>query len=185
MVLNPEPNFRPISVRRHLEADKLYPAPHNLRLLQQWAAGIQFLWRHLDQPNVPGLRPQLQLRTIPVIQCDQNPTLFLMMMMSGLLRVILRLCLFDRKIQALMMTMQLQYQLVTLLTLRPHHHQHQPCRMFLLQLLALVTLFEDGHLPMTTNSLVSSKMPEHDILGKPSANAFIVTLTAAKLAGTG
>ena len=84
-----------------------------------------------------------------------------------------------------MMIMQLQYQLVTLLALRPHHHRHRPYRMFLLQLLALVTLFEDGHPSTTTNSLVSSKMPEHDILGKPSVNAFIVILTAAKLAGTG
>ena len=75
--------------RRLLEADKLYPARHHLRLRQQRVAGTQFLWQHLDQQNVPGLRPQLQLRTIPVIQCDQNPTLLLMMMMSGLLRVIL------------------------------------------------------------------------------------------------
>ena len=76
-------------IHRLLEADKLYPAPHHLRLRQQRVAGTQFLWQHLDQQNVPGLRPQLQLRTIPVIQCDQNPTLLLMMMMSGLLRVIL------------------------------------------------------------------------------------------------
>ena len=172
-------------IRRLLEVDKLYPAPHHLRLLQQWAAGIQFLWQHLDQPNVSGLQLPLQLKTIPVIQFDQNPTLFLMMMMSVLLLQILRLFLSVRKIQALRMTMQLHHQLVTLPTLRLHHHQHQLHRMLLLQLLALVILFEDGHKSMTTNSSVSSKMPEHDILGKPSVNAFIVILTAVKLAGTG
>ena len=172
-------------IRRPLEAAKLSPAPHNLRLLQQWAAGIQFLWRHLDQPNVPGLQPQLQLRTIPVIQFDQNPTLFLMMMMSVLLQPILRLFLFARKIQALTMTMQLQCQLTVLLTLRHHHHQHQPHRMLLLQLLVLVILFVDGHKSMIPNSSVSNKMPEPDILGKPLVNVFIVILTAVKLAGTG
>ena len=174
-----------MQIRRLLEADKLYPAPHHLRLLQQWAAGIQFLWQHLDQPNVPGLQLQLQLKTIPVIQFDQNPTLFLMMMMSVLLLLILRLFLSVRKIQALRMTMQLHYQLVTLPTLRLHHHQHQLHRMLLLQLLVLVTLSEDGHKSMIRNSSASNRMPEPDTLGKLLVNDFTGNLTAARHAGTG
>ena len=77
-----------MQIRRILEVATLYPAPHHLRLRQQPAAGTQFLWQHLDQPNVSELRPQLQLRTIPVIHCDQNPPRFLMIMMFGLLQVI-------------------------------------------------------------------------------------------------
>ena len=58
-------------------------------------------------------------------------------------------------------------------------------RLPLLLLRALAIPFEDGRQSMTRNSSASSRMPEVDILGKPLVNDFIVTLTAAKLAGTG
>ena len=123
---------------------------------------------------------------MPVIQFDQNLILSLTMMTSMLLQPILQLFLFVRKIQVPTMTTLHQCQLTALMTLRHHHHyQHQPHRMLLLQLPALVILFVDGHRLMIPNSSVSNKMPEPDILGKPLVNVFIVILTAVKLAGTG
>ena len=52
MVLNPEPHFRPISVRRHLEADSSTPGAaspppgyHIHPVLQRRVATILFLWQ--------------------------------------------------------------------------------------------------------------------------------------------
>ena len=141
--------------RRLLEAIRPFPGHHTPPPLQQRAAGILFRWQHIDQPNVPGLQPQLQWMTTPDIQLAQRPFLFQTMTMYMLLQQIQRLFLSARKIQVLMMTTQLQCQLTALMTTLHHHPQHQPHRMLLLQLLVLVTLFEDGHKSMIRNSSVS------------------------------
>ena len=173
--------------RRLLEAIKPFHGHHNPQPLQQRAAGILFLflWRHLDQPNVPGLRPQLQWRTIPDIQFAQNPLLFRTMTTCMLLQPIRRPFLSVQKIQVLMKTMQLQYQLIALMTTLHHHPQHQLHRMLIPQLLVLATLFEDGPKSMIRNSSVSNRMPEPDTPGKPLVSDFIEILTAVKPAGTG
>ena len=172
-------------IRRLLEAIKPFPGHHNPQPLQQRAVGILFLWRHLDQPNVPGLQTQLQWRTIPDIQFAQNPLLFRTMPTCMLLQPLRRLVLSVQKIQVRMKTMQLRCQLTALMTTLPHQPQHQLPRMLLPQLLVLVTLFEDGPKSMIRNSSVSNRMPELDTPGKPLVNDFIVILTAAKPAGTG
>ena len=54
-----------------------------------------------------------------------------------------------------------------------------------LLLLALATPFEDGHQSTIRNSSASSRTLGVGTPGKPSANVFIVILTAARLAGIG
>ena len=192
MVLNPEPHFRPISVRRYLEADSSTPR------------GRQSTYRVTHPPSAPATgseepipmaapRPAKRPRTTPTFLEGSNPRdpgrpephpipddddVRVTPANSAALPVRSEDSGSDEDHAP-----PAPYWTPPMRNLLLPHHLHLRLRLTLLLVLAIP--FGAGHKSMIRSSSASSRTAEQDTLGRPLANVFIVTLIAAKPVGIG